>query len=246
MSEKTWMPLFIGDYLADTQRLTAEQHGAYLLLIMDYWRSGSLPNDDEVLNLITKGAWTRHKGVLLNFFQQDGATLRHSRIEKEIAEAAEKHKKAKEKATAAASKRWGKDATSSATSNTSGISQAMHKQCPSPSPSPSPSSLQTTLKEPPTPTGGFDDFWKVYPRKTSKGQAKRAWTAAAKKADPPQILEALQSQIDTWRREARQPEYIPHPATWLNGERWLDEPPDKPKTASEILDEMMRGPHANL
>lgn len=144
MSEKTWMPLFIGDYLADTQRLTAEQHGAYLLLIMDYWRNGSLPNNDDVLDLITKGAWAKHKAVLLTFFMQDGDALRHLRIEKEIAKAAEKHHRAKEKASAAANKRWGNNATSTATRNACSMNQAMHEQCPSPSPSPSPSPKVST------------------------------------------------------------------------------------------------------
>lgn len=48
------MPLYVGDYLGDTQRLTTEQHGAYLLLILDYWRNGPAPDDDLVLQQITK------------------------------------------------------------------------------------------------------------------------------------------------------------------------------------------------
>ena len=33
-----WMPVYIGDYLRDTQDLSAEEHGVYFLLLMHYWQ----------------------------------------------------------------------------------------------------------------------------------------------------------------------------------------------------------------
>lgn len=71
-----------------------------------------------------------------------------------------------------------------------------------------------------------EQFWPLYPRKVGKHAAAKAWAAL----DPTpehveEILKALKAQIDsdTWT-EAR---FIPHPATWLNGKRWLDEWPSK-------------------
>jgi len=62
-----WMPLYVADYLSATSRLTTEQHGAYLLLLMDYWKNGAPPNNDAVLAQITKlspDAWSNARTML--------------------------------------------------------------------------------------------------------------------------------------------------------------------------------------
>ena len=69
----------------------------------------------------------------------------------------------------------------------------------------------------------FSEWWSSYPRKVSKGAARRAYRAARKKADAPVLLDAVERQR-AWL-VARGEEFCPHPATWLNGERWSDAPP---------------------
>ncbi|MFC0410992.1 YdaU family protein [Roseomonas elaeocarpi] len=82
-----WMPLYIGDYLADTMHLTAQEHGAYLLLLMHYWRNGPLPDDARMLSGIAKverREWEREVGpVLRRFFTAEGGFLRQKRLDAE-------------------------------------------------------------------------------------------------------------------------------------------------------------------
>ena len=133
------MPLYIGDYLADTSRLTTEQHGAYLLLLMDYWRSGKLPDNDQVLAQITKlspDAWSNAKAMLMQFFSIENGYWVHTRVEKEIILAKENKDKNHQRAVQAAKARWEKQ-QNNATSNATSIAKEMLEECPSPSPSPS-------------------------------------------------------------------------------------------------------------
>lgn len=67
------------------------------------------------------------------------------------------------------------------------------------------------------PEPGFDEFWTAYPKKADKGAARRAWTTAAKKADPQHIVEAATRYSHDPRREDR---YTKNPASWLNAEAW--------------------------
>jgi len=66
----------------------------------------------------------------------------------------------------------------------------------------------------------FDSFWAIYPRKVGKGGAVKAFEKAAKKADPEVIIQAVEVWI---QKPLPEMQYIPHPATWLNQERWNDD-----------------------
>lgn len=70
----------------------------------------------------------------------------------------------------------------------------------------------------------FEDFWLLYPKREAKKDAAREWVRLSRSDQ----LDAIVALVD-WRRvwSSRERAYIPHAATWLNGERWTDElPPD--------------------
>jgi uncharacterized protein YdaU (DUF1376 family) len=107
----TWMPLYIGDYLADTARLTTEQHGAYLLLLMDYWRNGPLPDDDDALAAVTKlpvGQWRRHRPAISKFFTLLDGKWFQKRVEEEKQRARSNSDKRSISGKQGANKRWAK------------------------------------------------------------------------------------------------------------------------------------------
>ena len=70
----------------------------------------------------------------------------------------------------------------------------------------------------------FEIFWKDWPRKVAKAEARKAWAQTASvRPDLETILKAIKAACATeqWMRGNGQ--FIPHAATWLRGERWEDE-----------------------
>jgi uncharacterized protein YdaU (DUF1376 family) len=82
-----FMPWYIGDYLRDTQHLTCEQHGAYLLLLAHCWEHGAIPLNDHERAAIAKLSpkrWSAIKAPLVRFFGSDGT---QKRVTSELAKA---------------------------------------------------------------------------------------------------------------------------------------------------------------
>lgn len=93
MSERTWMPFYVGDYLKDTMHLSTEEHGAYMLLIIHYWIKGGLPAEDKRLASIARlplEQWLEIRESIAEFFDK-GWT--HGRIDEEIQKAQEAYEK---------------------------------------------------------------------------------------------------------------------------------------------------------
>jgi uncharacterized protein YdaU (DUF1376 family) len=147
MSDKsdTWMPFFVGDYLSATGRLTTEQHGAYLLILLDYWKNGPPPNDDAVLAQIARlspSAWKKAKPALIGFFDVRDGQLIQRRVERERIRAAEITEERSKAGKAGAEKRWQghKQKNGKRIANAIDLPLANGQQNDAPSPSPSSSS----------------------------------------------------------------------------------------------------------
>jgi len=134
MKVDIWMPLYVNDYLSDTLHLTAEENGAYILMMLHYWKKGSIGSDVERIAKIGRVATSIAQALLDEFFEQcsDGTWIHH-RVDRELKIASENKDKRREKAKKAAKARWNSE--NDATSNTTSNHQAMLEQCPSPSPS---------------------------------------------------------------------------------------------------------------
>lgn len=79
---------------------------------------------------------------------------------------------------------------------------------------------------------GFLDFWTVYPRKAARKAAVRAWA----RIDPGlhgRIVEAAKAWAESFKNPI-EIQYCPHASTWLNGERWDEEPPPRKAKVADL------------
>ena len=89
---------------------------------------------------------------------------------------------------------------------------------PNGSPTPLPVSAPNNLP-------GFSEFWQLYPRKTGKDRARKAWERKGCEAIRSVVVQALRDQLPALEREGHRDNgnFCPHPTTWLNDGRWKDE-----------------------
>jgi hypothetical protein len=73
------------------------------------------------------------------------------------------------------------------------------------------------------PEDGFNEFWNIFPRKTKKEDARKAWKQNKPNIDL--VLKALDWQMRSKDWVKDDGKWIPYPATWIRAHQWEDEQP---------------------
>jgi uncharacterized protein YdaU (DUF1376 family) len=233
-----YMPLFVAAYLTDTAHLSAAEHGAYLMLIMNYWQRGKpLPADDRKLARIARMSdeeWAAAKLTIEEFFHLDEEGWRHRRIDREIMVAQQKSAKAKASARASVTARQANAERPlddrSTTTELLGKDRIGEKGI-----SPESYSSTTNVRSVGKPTrpavdDRFEEFWKAYPHRGEasdpKKPAKEKFERVVKSGtDPAAIIAGAKRFAEIERRTGRAgTEKCAQAVTWLNQERWNDYP----------------------
>lgn len=129
-----WMPIYVGDYLSDTMHLTTEQHGAYFLLMLAYWKNRGPLQENRLKHIVSidDDSWT----IVGEFFDNKiipGKWV-HKRIESELKKASVRKQAAENRGKKGMESRWGKQNKDSST-NSSTIVEGIVGDNTSPSPS---------------------------------------------------------------------------------------------------------------
>jgi len=93
MPKTPFMPLWVADFTGDTLDLSAQEIGAYMLLLMAMWgRDGYLPNDHKKLQRVARCGreWPRIWAAIGHYFTVEGDRITQGRLRDEYAKVAAK------------------------------------------------------------------------------------------------------------------------------------------------------------
>jgi uncharacterized protein YdaU (DUF1376 family) len=223
-----FMQLYVGDYLADTQDLSTEEHGAYFLLLMNMWRHDArLPNDQKKLARIARATprkWAALWAEIGRFFYVDGDHIRNRRMDIEHQKASAKSEIRRNSGAKGGRAKALKDKEAGLAKATVLPQQGQISDIREDTNVSSPPVSPPKLSKPKIKVMRFDEFWDAYPHragKIKKVEARKAYDKAvhggAAEAD---ILAGVVAFAQTKQAVDG---YAEDPHRWLNGRRFDDE-----------------------
>lgn len=242
-----FFPMYPADYRAKTHGLTLAEHGAYNLLIMEYWiRGGPIPDDNRVLARICSASereWSQVANTVRGYFKPaliDGKhVLVHDRIEDELAHARGIYSK---RVAASEAARQARDQakhrlnvhtvvhvdnqTKDTTQNSELTTPKGEEKTNTPADAGSAPVSKPKVRNKIVYGTDFDQFWQAYepPKNSAKVEAFRAWMQTAEQRPPlPDLLAAVRAH-NAWiaeesrKRKSEQPKKLAE--TWLRKQGW--------------------------
>jgi len=226
MSSTPFMPLYTSDYLGDTGHLSTEEHGAYLLILMQMWNAGGmLPSEARKLARVARCStkkWNGMAGTILEFFETSGDQIYNPRLLKE-------RQKAESKSDLRRSAGAKGGAAKALNNKKSALANAIAKPCHLPEPEPKKEYKGRSAEA----SDQFEQAWKLYQSSPlrAKSQKKKTalaqWDRAVKRADPERILKAVGAAVEA--RSGPQPRKfedrfpsLPDMWRWLRDDCWAD------------------------
>ena len=88
---------------------------------------------------------------------------------------------------------------------------------------------------------GFAEFWQAYPRRVAKGAAEEAYRQIIRNREATEGELLAGAMRYAAERDREDPRFTKHPATWLNGKCWTDEPPPKSGAPRSYLESIAAG-----
>lgn len=246
-SKFPFFPFYVDDFAASAvvEAMTAEQVGAYILLLCKAWGQtppGSLVSDDAILARwarLDRARWDDIKlGVLSAFTLRADGRYYQRRMEEEYRKLTKKMSVRSKAGAAGALARWEKNGKRIAIANGNANADAMRSEWQTLSVSlsgGSEDSSETEDNQPPVThtrqthaiANAFAIFWAAYPKKVAEARARKAW---AELSPGPELVSEIMAAIErqklnpTWSTSGGR--YVPNAATWLAERRWTDQIPD--------------------
>lgn len=227
MSSRPWYKRYPSDFVSGTFMLTAEEKGVYAVLLdLMYDRGAPIPDDAQELGRVCGCSTRRFKQVRDKLSSVGKITLKdglisNNRFEKQVKKEENEHEKLSENAAKSHLKR-AENSTEAKEINDLEKKGQEHNQ--------KPDTRSQKERDSSLPLGDpveadFDEWYALYPHKVGRGAALKAYRAARKKTGKGELLDAVKRFSAAKARDGTEKRFIPHPATWLNGERWADEAP---------------------
>jgi uncharacterized protein YdaU (DUF1376 family) len=233
-----YMPLFVNDFLANTEHMSPEATGALICLLCRSWSSGgALPTDDAVLARWARmlpDQWAAAKPAITQAFVLRSGRYVHEPTEQQHTKFIEGRRRMAEGGRRGGLKTQGtlqgtlqKPLQGSIGLDCIGLKSERSEDRNEGTPVPEQSvglGVQGEGAEPEATAVEMriDELQEAYPRKTGHKAARAAIARALQAAQ----YEALLAAVKRFAKsvEGKDQKYIPAPAKWFEEERWRDKP----------------------